>query len=90
MPVSGQASKKQILNLNLCAGCSLGIHSGSPRNRHREGESNAVTTKVMPERDSAESCQPRTLCSWKNKCLSPEGESRLYLTACDTVEVTQW
>lgn len=65
-----------------------GIHPGSPRNRHREGESNAVTNKVMPEWDLAESCQLRTLCSWRNKCLSPEGESRLYLTACDTMKVT--
>lgn len=44
--------------------------------------------KSCQKGDSAESCQPRTLCSWRNKCLSPEGESRLYLTACDTMKVT--
>lgn len=42
--------------------------------------------KPLQKRDSWESSQPPMLCSWRNKCLNPQGESGQHLIASITME----
>lgn len=56
---------------------------------HRKEVNVTQSQEPFQKRNSAKNCQSPTICSWRNKCLSPEGEFGHHLTESITMEATE-